>query len=63
MANHPLRDVFLVPGEERSQEWNSGGVHNGWNPRFKGRASGGGDRLRWFCDFQCGHRVLSQDAF
>lgn len=58
-----LRDGhILVPREEWPQERNSGGVHNGWNSRFEGRASGGSDRLRWFCDFQRGHRVLSEDA-
>lgn len=58
-----LRDGrILVPREEWSEERNSSGVHNGWNSRFEGRASGGSDRLRWFCDFQRGHRVLSEDA-
>lgn len=53
---------ILVPRKEWSQKRNSSGVHNGWDSRFEGRASGGSDRLRWFCDFQRGHRVLSEDA-
>lgn len=37
-------------------------MHNWWDSRFEGGASGGSNRLRRFCDFQRGHRVLPEDA-